>query len=326
MSAYKKPLDDYPALAEWYARNAQRPLEGPSARLLFMTCEALRREANAATKVWLDSFAEFLAASAAPLKDFLAAEELAQRCDVDLLEIIGDLGETAVDCGAGSKFFAAMQHGAELTGLVVFRFLSAWTALNTGDFEACVDECEKITDPFASVHTIHGQALLELGRVKEALEALTVATTLAPGEVVAWFQKAKAHHVVGQHTEAIAALRECRRLAPQSDEVLVYLGMIASETPHAAEVWSDAWTSMAPHLPRFAGIPTVSLVLLRLAALIGDKTKAEAALAASSWADSANQKDIIQSLATTLRLLGQRGWMDVAATLLGRVTPAGEAC
>lgn len=326
MSAHKMPLDDYPALAAWYSQHATRPVTELSGQLVLRTCEALRREPTAAARLWMTSFTDFLGNSAAPLKDFLAAEEIVHRCNVELLDVIGDIGEAAVKAGSGDDFFQTMQQGAEVTGLIVFRFLSAWTALNTGRLEDCVDECEKVNEPFSSVHTIHGQALLELGRPAEAIEVLDVATKLSPGELLAWFQKAKALHVTGRGREAIACLKECRRLAPQSDEVAVYQAMIAVETPAAVDLWAEAWAVLAPHLGRLGSISTVALVTLRLAALLDDKSKAELVLGTTTWNGNAQENDVLQALTSTLRLLGQRGWMDVAATLLGRVTPAGEAC
>lgn len=319
-------LDDYPGLADWYKQHCHRAKGEIPDEMLLRTCEALRDDSTSAHRSWIRSFSALLNSSPEALNDFLAAEEIAHRCNAELLEIIGGIGEAAVHCGDGAEFYNAMHHGANQTGLVAFRFLSAWTAFNTSNFEGCIEECDQITEPFASVHTMHGQALLQLGRAKEALEILNIATTLGPSEIVAWFQKAKAHHVLDQHAEAVAALRHCRKLDPYNDESLVYLCMIASESARDSHLWTEAWAAMSPHLVRLGSIPAVSIMMLRIAALIGDKAKAEETLAAGHWSDAAIQRDMPQSLTTTLRILGQRGWMDIAAALLGRATPASQAC
>lgn len=326
--AAKASLDDYPQLARWYAdcRDPAR-LEAPEA-LVFGTCEAIQaikaidQGQTPAVRAWTRTFRKFLRTAGEPLRDFLVAEETVQRLDADLLDLIGELGETALRVGEDGSFLEAMQAGAEQTGLVVFRFLSAWTALNSGKLELCVEECEKVSEPFASVHTLHGQALLELGRPREALEALDVATSMGPQEILAWFQKAKALHVLGRHDQAFAALRECLRLAPQSDEVALYMALIAIETSDAP-VWQEAWSVLRPRLGRLAETATVTLTLVRLAGLLQDKDKAQGVLAESGWSGDFSGASMTAALAATLRLLGERGWMDLAAVILGRATPAG---
>lgn len=314
----KAPLGDLPALAGWFAAQTARPDAGSADQLLYGLCEALQSPADTRVRTWTTTFRVFLNASMNPLQDFLKAEARMNTFEAPLLDLVGEIGETAVKLGDTDEFFLSMQQGADVTGLIVFRFLSAWTALNAGKPELCVDECEKVTEPFSSIHTLHGQALLEIGRPADAIDALDIATKLAPSEILAWFQKAKALHVVGRHHEAFSALGECNRLAPQSDEVALYMGMIAVEQTEAA-LWGEAYQTLRPRLTRLQD-GSVTLTLMRLAAMIGDKGKASSVIKDSTWSGKLPTGDSMQSLATTLRLLGDRGWMDVAASLMTKVT------
>jgi tetratricopeptide (TPR) repeat protein len=317
--AAKASLEDYPALARWYAERQGRVTDQRPEQLVLGTCDALRRERRAGVQAWLASFRAFLANATDPLGEFLVAEATMQRCDVEMMDLIGDLASDAVRSHEGAAFLAAMQAGADVTGLVVFRFLAAWTALNEGDPETCVEECEKVTDPFASVHTLHGQALLELGRAKDALDALEVATKLGPSELLAWFQKAKALHVLGRHLEAFQALRACLRLAPGSDEVAFYMGLIAVETSDAG-LWRESWTAFRPRLARVGGTALATLALLRLAILLGKREDAHDVVAESPWTGDITPGETTRMLADVLKRLGECGWMDVAHQLLGKVT------
>lgn len=318
MSA-KDGLEDYPALAKWYAENCVRAALDTPEQLVLSTCETMKRGKSAGMREWLQSFRSFLQTSSSPLQDFFVAETTMQRCGAELLNVIGDFGETAIQYGDSNEFFTAMQAAADATGLVVFRFLAAWTALNSGHPDVCIEECEKIDDPFSSVHTLHGQALLEIGQPEAAIEALNVATTLSPQELLAWFQKAKALHVMNRHEPAFDALKECMRLAPQSDEIAYYMGMIAVEARHDT-LWLEAWNALRPRLKRLGNVAPVTLTLLRLGAFLRDKERVQDVLSESGWSGELDGNDTTQILAVTLRQLGDMGWMDVASTLLGKVT------
>ena len=319
----KATLDDYPALARWYAEERGCSAPAVAHRLVLGTCEALARigavdPGRSPAELWSRNFRAFLDASLDPLADFLKAEALMQQHDAVMLDLIGDFGERSLRQGDSTEFFEGMRQGADRTGLVAFRFMSAWTALNSGRPAVCAEECEKVDEPFSSIHTLHGQALLELGRPQDALETLEVATKLAPQEILAWFQKAKALHLLGRHDAAISALRHCQALAPQSDEVALYMGMIAAEST-SQELWLEGFSALRPRLARLPEAP-VSLTLLKLAALLKDKGKALAVLRDGAWQGRLSTGDAIQSLATILRIFGELGWMDVSAHLLGKVT------
>ncbi len=316
-------LQDYPGLARWYQESLSSP---PAASqladgLLFATCQALSADGESAVRLWVQGFRRFLDQTSEPLADFLGAEQLAQNCDAELVDLIGEFGEAAIRAGQTTIFFDVMQAGADRTGLLFLRFLAAWTALNAGNLEDCVAECDKVEEPFASIFTLQGQALLELGRPKEAIEALNIAVGLSPSELMAWFQLAKAHHVSGALKAAFNAVTECRRLAPQSEEVALYMAMIANEEGNSRDFSITAMQALKPHLPRHSANVSVVFQLLRLAMRLADKDATRSIVAMSDWSKLAVQTEFIRPLSNTLKKLHELGWMDVASELLSGAVP-----
>jgi tetratricopeptide (TPR) repeat protein len=317
-------LDDHPGLADWYRTPAKSAsdTQRPSHRLVRRLCECLSGASDVhAVRQWLEAFSQFLGTSKDPLREFLAAEGLVQDCDADFLDLLSEFGEAAVRTHQASNFFATMQRAADATGLVALRFLAAWTALNTGHLEQCVDECDKIDEPFSSIFTIQGQALLELGRVSEAIEALAGATKLAPSEILAWFQLAKAYHVADRHTEAFGALEQCRKLAPQSEEVALFMAMVAAEPGCDAALGATAFAALEQHLERMSAEPVVIFALLRLALRRRDKQQFRAVVAGAQWPQASSREGFVKDLSEILRALHEEQWMDVAGDLLARVVP-----
>lgn len=316
-------LQDYPGLARWFSQRAATPapFDRQGDALVYATCEALTRSHGDVVRVWTSAFKQFLNRSDAPLADFVAAESIMQQCDAEFTDLIGELGEEAIRHDYAEPFFAVMQSGADKTGLVCLRFLAAWTALNKGDLETCVAECEKVDEPFASVYTIQGQALLELLRPKDAIEALNIAVKLCPTEILAWFQMAKAHVVLREHREAFKALKECLRLAPQSDEVALFMAMIANEAPDSPELAQQALVALKPHASRHAGNGVVILNLLQLALGTKSKDEARAIVELADWSQVSAQKDSLSSLSLCLRSLHALNWMDLASELLAKIVP-----
>lgn len=316
-------LQDYPGLARWFGQRTATaaPFDRQGDALVYATCEALTRRRGDVVRVWTSAFKQFLARSDAPLADFVAAETIVQQCDAEFVDLIGELGEEAIHHDYAEPFFDAMQSGADRTGLVFLRFLAAWTALNKGDLETCVAECEKVDEPFASIYTIQGQALLELLRPKEAIEALSIAVKLCSTEVLAWFQLAKAHVVLREHRPAFAALTECARLAPQSEEVALFMAMVANEAPDASDLAQEALLALKPHLPRHAGNGVVVLNLLQLALTVKNKDEAQEIVALGDWTKVSTQKDSLSALSLCLKTLHSLAWMDLASVLLAKIVP-----
>ncbi len=321
-------LDQFPALARWHERQREVPLQSLAAAewLVFQTCETLvlapTMERRAA-RSWADAFSRFVRAAPSPLSDFLAADALVQACGGDFLHIMSQFGEVAIREDAGDGFFLAMQAGAEATSLVALRFLAAWTALNLGKPEACLDECEKVDQPYSYVYTIQGQALIELLRPREAAQALRLAVHLSPREILGWFQLAKAQHLLGDAEEAYKALAECAKIAPGNPEIALFMAMIAlGEEGAAPEIVGRAWQELRPHASGHATNADVATALLKLALIRRARGDALTLLPDLDLKHLGRDPQILKSIAPVLRELHDLGWHDVARDLLTGMTAA----
>ncbi len=314
-------LEDFPALAMWYHKRQQRIGNPPPETFILTLCKALAIGGSTACRIWLDGFRAFLDTSDDVLRDFLTAEEIVRECDGDLLDLFTEFGAMAVADGKSADFFQMTQAAADATGLVALRFLAAWTALNSGQLKSCVAECEKVDEPFAAMFTIQGQALLELGHAREALEALEIATRLAPSEILGWFQQAKALHALGKDQLAFAALEACRRLAPQSGEVALFMALLAGAGSTTSSQAETAWGALYPHLNEHGATPTVVFALLNIASRMRNKAWAKLVVSGANWPAARQSPDLLRELSVCLRQLQSLQWMDVAADLLTCIEP-----
>ena len=317
-------LADYPGLMAWYRDQFTAPpsTTQPAALLVWRLCEALSAGQIGGVRKWIDGFRVFLGTSQQPLTDFLAAEAICDGCNAQILDLMGLLGEVAVRSDQGDHFFHVMQSGADATRLVVLRFLAAWTSLNTGRLEQCIAECEKVDEPFAALYTLQGQALLELGRVSDAAEVLEIAVKLSPSESLAWFQLAKVNHVLGRHDQAFTALRQCRQILPNSEEVCLYMGLVALDMKASESYAGEALKVLKPLLSNFAANPVVIFTLLKLTCRLGDRRQADEILGGAQWQQMDIRTDIIRLLPPVLRGFHDAGWLDLAAKLLSGIAPA----
>ncbi|MBM4250869.1 MAG: hypothetical protein FJ146_02760 [Deltaproteobacteria bacterium] len=317
-------LSIFPRLQRWFNQQAQMPpgLEKLPDFLVWRLCDAIHSVESVGIRRWLDAFRLFLQKSKNPLQDFLLAEELADSHGAQMMELVGLIAEQSVRKNQGDQFFEAMKSGADSTRLAVFRFFAAWTALNTGRLEYCIAECEKVDQPFAPLYTLHGQALLELGRCTEAVEVLEIATRLSGSETIAWFQLAKARHISGDPERAFVALRQCRELSPNNFEVSLYMALVALENNVPLALAQEAFEVGAKLMTAFSENPTVVFTLLRLACRTGRKPDAVKIMNQAKWVGMSTKSDLVRALPQVLRGLHDVGWLDLASTLLGGITPA----
>ena len=320
----ESPLfDNYPKLLAWYRSHDLVVSEHHSAadQLIFNLCETLAHNSAVGLRRFIDRMTLFLESADRPLSDFLKADEICQECNTEILEIFGLIGELAVRRDCGAEFFQVMQKSAQRTGLAVFRFLAAWTALNIGKIELCIIECEKVDKPFASIFTIQGQALLELGRVEEAADVLEIAVKLAPAEPLGWFQLAKAEHVAGNLDRAFEALRHCRQIIPNSAEVNVYMGIIALDVVDCAhsKLIDEATQALKTMWPIFADNSLVTFTLLKLACRGREKALARNILETAKWQMINGDNEAVKLLPSVLRLLHEADWLDLAKIVLEKL-------
>lgn len=321
--AEQRALRDFPALATWYDQTNRSPQEDRTLPgwLAFKTCAALDSPGDTETlKRWVFTLRESFTSSQDLRRDYLTISSHFNELDADFSQILGDLCHLIVRVGIGDLLFPVLQIGAARTNLAALRFLAAWTALNCNRPDLCVEECEQVDQPYSPLHALQGQAYLELGKPQDALDALHVATTLSPEEILPWFQKAKALHVLGLTQQAFEALIICERLAPDSNEVALFMAMIAGDLTENISFKEHAWTSLRPHLNAWGHVPHVPLALLGLAGHLDDKNRAFEVINALPTALHLTQGQDLKEFSGVLRLLQRRGWMDVAAALLQKTT------
>lgn len=320
-------LTDHPGLERWLHghRKVSTATLDPGERLLLNTCETLAAGPQRGLRSWVDALKRFAKESDSPLNDFVRAETIAQECNADLLQIVSGFGEQAVRGDLAEPFQKAVQAAADATGLIALRFLAAWSALNHGDLETCLDECEKVDQPYASIYTIQGQAYIELRRPREAIPVLATAVKLAPQEILAWFQLAKAHHLLDDTDAAWRAILECQRLAPQNPEISLFTAMIALGKGSDAAMHRRAYQELRPHLRLFSGNADVLFSLLRLCIAAEAHADCAGVLADGNWDALKIDRSLLNHLPDTLRSLNERAWHDVAKDLLTRLTQPASA-
>lgn len=320
--SHQRPLSDFPNLNAWYQKTykTNRNNADLADNLAFKTCGVLASNpSKISIKNWISTLTEVFATSVDLRRDFLSVVYHFHENGADFAELLGDLTHIAVTFELGDILLPALQLGAEKTNIAALRFLAAWTALNCNRPEICINECEKVDEPFAPLHSILGQAYLESGRLSEALEALNVAIALAPGDAVAWFQKAKTLHILNRSLEAFESLRACESLAPNSDEVALMMAMVVLDSELDIETKEYAWKKLRPHLESLGHIPQVPINLLKLSAQLRDKNRALDV--ANAWQKEATLKrtEELQDLAEILRELQKLNWMDIAKKILEKV-------
>jgi len=92
-------------------------------------------------------------------------------------------------------------------------------ALGRGEFERAVARCAEAVrhEPDdANLLNSHGSALMQAGRVEEAIGHLERAVSLDPSFVSAWYNLAGAYHLRGSPELAENALRQLERLDPNA--------------------------------------------------------------------------------------------------------------
>jgi tetratricopeptide (TPR) repeat protein len=311
-------LDAWPALKQWHERlRLAPPAHAQSGEhLAWSLCRALACDSPASTEALLAALRRFVTDASQPLGAFMEAIHVFEQAGADLMNLLADLATDALQAGRGGELSRLLHTAAEHTGLIGLRFLSAWTALNDGDLSGCVEQCEKIDGAYASVYTLQGQALLELGEVSEATRILEIATQLGPREILAWFQLAKAYQVVDRTADAWRALERCQSLAPQSAEIALFMVMVSLNSDATRTMRRAAFEDLSARLSELPDRSEAVLHLLRLAGRLEDRQAARELARDLQGAGLRRDPRRMTMVAEVLRTYEKLGWMDVSATLL----------
>lgn len=318
-------LDSWPKLRRWYDERQQSPAKGSDeVELTLLVCRALSMPEPFGADGLCQALRTLTASSSNAHVLILAAEKLFAECESDFMAAIAELARDAVCAGRGHELALTLRLVADQTHLVGMRFLSAWTLLNTGQLSECIDECEKIDGAYASVCTLHGQALLESGQVDEAIRLLQIATQLGPREILAWFQLGKALLIHAQTAPAWDALQRCLALSPGNPEIGMMLVLVALEKDASKSMQEQAYqemTSMLRHVTD--GREEVQLYLLKLAARLGDQGRANALAKSVCGAHITDNPKRMGMVAEILRAYQELGWMETSTILLdGLLSPS----
>lgn len=324
MPASNNLLQDYPKLEQWYESIKDRPPKNddPIRHFIYQTCHCMTLPTAEMTKRWLGLLDELRNHSSDFPSTVANIESSFASAAISFFEIVTEFAEHAVSDGLGREFASAMQLCADVCDTATFRFLSAWCFLNTSDYSACINECEKVAHPYAPVYTIHGQALLESGNVAEAIQLLEIAVKISPQEILAHFQLAKAYHILEAFPQAWRNVEICQRLAPQALEVatmaaLCCLTLSGSNDVHLRQTHT--------YIRRCLSIPSVDTeslkYLIEIAFQLEDESLMSETLALFDLSSLLNRSEFIQMLPRILKRLHTYNWCKCSSELLTKLTP-----
>lgn len=168
---------------------------------------------------WIQVVTEFCQNSTNPRDEFIAAETRLNEVNSSFVQGAGIIASASFDCRLESNVLKSMLTLADCTGIAALRFTAAWIAFNMNEFDFCIKECEKIEDHGHHVFGLMGQAQLESGDPRSAIDSINIALKMNPNDAALWFQLTKAFYVLEEHSAAWTALDscvECGGLGPES--------------------------------------------------------------------------------------------------------------
>jgi hypothetical protein len=321
MNQVNSRLELYPQLASWYSENKYQP-PSPSdhiAHLMWSTCHALSHEDLKLLPLFGKALKGFCDKTGTADKDFQQVEKMFSQGGLNFMELTTELAELAIRLSHGTAYFELMRQVADKTHLAIFRFIAAWTALNLNDLKLCVEECEKIDEPFACVYTIHGQALLELGYPEQAIEILEVATSLSPKEILTQFQLTKAYHVTDQLEKAWASVKKCQNIEQHNEEVSAMMAIIALTKRDNIEWLEASWNHLSSHMHYDQYNLTMLTIMCDIGFCLKKKERLAPLIEKTNWTLYKNDQAFMQKLSWLLKQLDELKWNDLASILLTKL-------
>ena len=314
------PLENLPKLWQWYRAKPPNSLNHPAEILLWNVVRGLVTPGKEGARAWLQGIDQFVRCSVSPRDDFLIADSLSQEMGSPLADHLSHLGETSIRADEGERAKASLVVLANKVNLSAIRFLAAWAALNVGDLETCIDECEKEIEPHAPMYTLLGQALLESGRSFEAIDALKVAIKLDTQDALALFQLVKAYLVVGNTRDAADAANRCRVVTGRNVEIECLSAMVVL-TDRARNL--DFAEQTLDRLGQFFREDPGNLDLMTLTFDVADMKGDQIALAnlfrTADITSLARRADFLSKMTMILKKLGDRQWFGLSQQLADKI-------
>jgi tetratricopeptide (TPR) repeat protein len=239
--------------------------------------------------------------------------------DFSLNQFLGEMSRVAVINSKAGTLYRMMKQAAEQSTNPTFRFLSAWLALNLKDYESCIDQCDRIDYPLAPIYTIHGQALLETNRPKEAIEILEISVELDAGDMFAWFQLAKAYFVIDQFENAWTCLNTCLQQDRSNIEVILMISFIATKAPFREDWLRFASNLLNGQMGQYSDNLTIIKQGLLVATRLNHHESARVLIHHANWRTLKNQPDFLSFLAEILKQFHELEWHDLTINFIDQV-------
>lgn len=308
-------------LHDWYLKQSAHPpsLSNCEAFHLFCLAKAVFTLQSSVGPQWPASIREVFAVKSALLQHILDTDALAVTLDTSLVDIYGILAEKAIKHHQVDQVFDCFAKLADGTGLAAFRFLVAWISFNLNDFDRCIDECEKVNEPYGPIHTLLGQAFLESGRVESAIDALKVAAEIAPSDPLPIVQLVKAYMVSGRQLDCFKTIDRCRKLLGNNLEIECLASMAILSGNHRPESFCHhTLSNIAAQLQADPSDSDAFAIGMELAAELN--LKDWASRYAECWDSSrlANPQEIAKELAKILKRNQARNWHDISQVILDK--------
>ncbi len=320
-----RQLSQYPRLRKWYVEHKETAssCEKTSQNFILDLCHSLSEDPPRSFDVFSSALTSLLYESQSVSEDFDEIEQLLSNMDFNLNQYLTEMGRVAISVNRTNGYMSLLKRYAEATSNPIFRFFTAWLALNSSDYETCILECELIDHPLASVYTIHGQALLEMGKAREAIDILKIAVKIDQTEIFAWFQLAKAYLVVSDLENAWLALESCEKIEPANPEVALLFSAVALNIKNCDDKTLKAWNHLVRHLHKFGSHLKLVLNALSLAIKLKDKQKAQTVCQEADWAKLMQENEFQRKLPLILKTFSRLRWHDQTVLLIDTINPEG---
>jgi tetratricopeptide (TPR) repeat protein len=314
-------ISSYPKLAAWFnAHHAKPPsIENLADFHMWGLAKAMRLSGILRFRQWSGIITDVVNASSSFLEHTLDTDTLATSLGTSLTDIYAALAEDAIIQGLGSEALSSLKCLADNTNLAAFRFLAAWAAFNLHKLDECIAECEKVNEPFAPIHTLLGQALLESGQPGEALDALKIAIELNPSDPLPLVQIIKAYLVSGIQIEAMRAVDRCRKLLGTHIEIECLAAMtIMAGQSRTKEFCDRTLNQFASHLTNEPGDVEAFSIAMELATELVDKDWAMRFLGLAEFSSSTNPINLAGKISKLLKKTGELHWHDLSRLIIDK--------